>query len=176
MKFKQWLLSESQWVTLSRPTRIDGIKCDKIDFRFEDYSIDGGNALQFMKGCFSAPLKDGRWLNFTEYKADASAIPPDMDYATYKAMRQRGEVGSAFGQVPSSQINIMDEPIYPRKLPDNWADYAILFLGDYVQKGPKHPRGTDPPVQRLRKQKHGRLPVQSTLPVQPVQSEPIFAQ
>lgn len=169
MRFKEWLLlSEGQWVSLGRPTIINGIKCDKIDFRFEDYSIDGKYGLQFLQGSFSAPLQDSRWLNYSEFKMPDN---PDLDFDTWKAMKQRGEKIS-LGGVPKGQVNVMEQPLYPaeRHLPEDWADYAIFYMGEAMVSEPKYPRSD---YERIRKDVP-LGPEKQTLPAG--SPEPIFNQ
>lgn len=145
MGFKEWLFNEAQWAIIDHPVMVNGIKCNRIDFRFEDYKkdkSDGDHWLQFNRGSFSAPLHNGQWLNYSELKKPNDDPDLDnMDLETWKKLKSQGKT-LHFGGQPKCQINISDRPFYPeeRHLPEDWYEYAAMFMGETLVSQPKYPR------------------------------------
>ena len=134
MNFREWLrLDEIQHVSLDEPTNINGVTCDSIDFRFEDWKkgfnpdknreVLGvmGNGQRFFAGSFSAPTSNG-WLN-----VNRGGTQP----------MTHGNVGLAIAVQPKTQIDTFAEF---QPLPNTWFDFAIMYLGNNVVKVPEWPR------------------------------------
>ena len=134
MKFREWLrLDEIQHVILGKPTSINGVIADSIDFRFEDWQKglnpekhDGvvsvvPNGRQFFAGSFSAPIRNG-WIN--------------ANMGGGQQMTQ-GNLGVIASIKPKIEISSSAE-FTP--LPPVWYDFAILYYGNDVVKTPEWPR------------------------------------
>lgn len=108
---------------------------DGIDFRFEDWGqgfnpdrqgaflrVPPTGADQFFSGSFSAPLKDGTFLNVNLGGRPApSAGGPALALATQK------------------KVSIESRAAF-KPLPAQWFEFAILYLGNKVVKPPEWPR------------------------------------
>ena len=133
MKFAQWLLSEIQHISFSKVMSINGIRCDAIDFRFEDWGkglnpnnnhdslvpIQSGE--RFFRTSFSAPIQHG-WLNVNLNNSQP---------------QNQGSLGLAVMAKPKATIDAQAE-FAP--LPQSWFNFAILYSGNHVVKAPEWPR------------------------------------
>lgn len=127
MKFKQFLLNEVQHISLGKPTNIDGVVTDGIDFRFEDWK-NGFNqpnrrpfvsGRDFFDGSFSAPLQNGYWLN----------VSRDNPFG----------FGMSNTAIAVKPVQISRTAQF-RQLPNGWFDFAIMYMGNHVVKSPEWPR------------------------------------
>ncbi len=135
MRFKEWLLNEEIWVSFPRSMLINGIVTDAIDFRFEDWGRGYNPDKQrdyipmkpphspnrFIFDSFSAPLKNGTYLNI-----------------------KLGGVPKSIGNLnlslkPDKQIYIGHEPT-ENLLPRHWYDFAMFLRGNDIVKMPEWPR------------------------------------
>lgn len=130
MKFKEWFLIEMPHHVIRNDNgpsaiKINGIACDMIDFRFEDWSR-GSNPLKtttrprqmqqysreemvgFYHTSFSAPLYNNTWLNVTV-------------------------------KGPNIKITVTPNALHTR-LPPEWFDFACFYRNEVVVKEPEWPR------------------------------------
>ncbi len=135
MKFRDWiLLNEIQHFSL--PTmQINGITTDGIDFRFEDwgkgYNPDKNSEIKIMPskgnsyfdGPFSAPLRDGTFLNIS--------------FVEEQYTSRFG--GGALATRQKNQITV-DVRATEKVLPRQWYDFAVFYLRGNVVKPPEWPR------------------------------------
>ena len=133
MKFAQWLLNEIQHISFGKVMDINGVKCDAIDFRFEDWgkglnpdnNHDSLSPIQsgknFFNTSFSAPIQHG-WLNVNLNNSQPAT---------------HGSLGLAVMAKPKA---IIDQVAEFTPLPQSWFNYAILYSGNHVVKAPEWPR------------------------------------
>lgn len=135
MRFTDWIrLDEIQHVSLPKPTKVNGITTDSIDFRFEDWKrgfnpkkhrttiIPLSNAQRFFNGSFSAPLTNNYWINVNREGSGPTTF---------------GNLGLALAV--QNQIEVSTIPEFAT-LPKHWFDFAIFYLGNNVVKSPEWPR------------------------------------
>jgi len=153
MKFREFhLLSEIDHYSLEAPQMINGVKCDGIDFRFEDWT-KGPNPLKsssssmeiemmpppkrfILSGSYKAPCKEG-WLVIDKRSSSDSAAP------------SMGGLGLATQAIPDIQViqQITPEVEELPEMPKSWFRYAVLYMGNNVVKEPEWPRGEYEKVQ-----------------------------
>lgn len=134
MKFKEWLLNEIQHMSLPNKMVVNGITTDGIDFRFEDWGqgynpkkkrnsilVPPKDGRRFFSGGFSAPLKNGNFLNLTFKNQNNFSGSHGLALATDR------------------QIEISHKPL-EKILPYQWFDFAVFYLGNKVVKPPEWPR------------------------------------
>ena len=131
MQFKQWL-NEIKHFDLEGSFNINGVECDAIDFRFEDWAsgLKQQNKIappvsKYMWSPFSAPLKNGTYLNYRE-------DPP---------ARAAGNILPAVAARPKVQM-ISSEPLFD-ELPHYWFDFAVFFKQGQIVKEPMLKRSND---------------------------------
>ena len=148
MQFRKWLLiNEIVHKQLPKPMVINGVEVDAIDFRFEDWSkglnpeksgdglIPKFNPSSFIQGDFSAPLKDGSFLNFVTPQQAPQEIPSGMTFKQFKA------AGLKLGGSPEAQITISPKPEAQRLTNPFWWKFAVAYLNGQLVKEPEWPRG-----------------------------------
>lgn len=135
MQFKEWLLlNEIQHILMPKPTLVNGILTDGIDFRFEDWSkgydqksgvlkANPPNPMKYMAGSFSAPLDNGTYLNVMHSHGNA------------------GFGGTALALQAQTEVDVSAEAL-GSPLPKQWFDFAIFYLGNKVVKPPEWPRSS----------------------------------
>lgn len=149
MKFKDWFVSEMCWHSFRGRRVINGVECNEIDFRFEDWERGANpskhdvrwtmpNSERLKAGeSFSARLRDGLWLNITKpMKLD----DPDLSFDQWKVMKVTG-TAVPLG-APPANIRIMDEQLH-KPLPPQWFNFAALYLNGKLVKEPEWPRPED---------------------------------
>ena len=96
MDFKKWMLKEMASFSLqqteplhvyvgegpSGPFHVETFPATGIDMRFEDYSIEGQRPPQ---GSWSAPLADGKFINYNQAKPHETTVAPQ---SLYPVIRQ----------------------------------------------------------------------------------------
>ena len=150
MRFRQFLLSELDHYSLEAPQTINGIQCDGIDFRFEDWS-KGLNPQKSMAagqpsdevemmpppkqfilgGSYRAPCKEGQFVvdkrNMGRGSGGGPAGAPMPMTATRPDIQVIAQVTPEIEELP--------------EMPKSWFRYAILYMGNDVVKEPEWPRG-----------------------------------
>lgn len=136
MRFTEWLkLHEIQHISFPKPTHVNGILTDGIDFRFEDwgrgYRPRPGTARmsppmgqRFFQGSFSAPVQNG-FLN-VYYPEGSPSTGTNMGSLALMTMADR-------------QVTV-DPQAKAVELPKQWFDFAVFYLGNKVVKPPEWPR------------------------------------
>jgi len=138
---------EQQHVSLPNTMNINGVTCDSIDFRFEDWGkgahpdsdvlipvISGSKWLMIDKS-FSAPLEDGTYLNVANNTTPSLNLTLDQ----WKAMRAKG-------QLPAAKKNETQKVVVSREamndILDNpyWFRFAVCLLGSKTVKKPEWDR------------------------------------
>lgn len=145
MRFKQWHdLSEIFHHTLESPQTINGIQCNGIDFRFEDWKKGfnpqkslSGNDVQMMPNpksfvlskSYRAPCKEG-WFVVDNRKTQEPSSP---------TMGGLGLATQAQADIQViQQINPEIEEL--PAMPKSWFRFCILYMGNNVVKEPEWPR------------------------------------
>lgn len=149
MKFRQFLLSELDHYSLEAPQTINGIQCDGMDFRFEDWPkgfnpqksmMAGGSPdeVQMMpqpktfilKGSYRAPCKEGWFVvdkrNTGKSSGGMGGGPMAMT-ATRPDIQVIAQVTPEIEELPA--------------MPPSWFRFAVLYMGNDVVKEPEWPRG-----------------------------------
>lgn len=149
MRFKDWHnLIEIFHHTLESPQTINGVQCDGIDFRFEDWSKGfnpqksmavGHDEVQMMPnpkqfvltGSYRAPCKEG-WFVVDKRKTKDTGGPSQM-----------GGLGLATQAQPDIQVIQQINPEIDElpAMPKSWFRFCVLYLGNNVVKEPEWPRG-----------------------------------
>lgn len=146
MRFREFqLLSEFDHYSLESPQMINGVKCNGIDFRFEDWtkglnpSKSSSSSMEIdimpppkrfiLSGSYRAPCKEG-WLVIDKRSSDSNK-------------QSIGGLGLATQAVPDIQViqQINPEVEELLEMPKSWFRYAVLYMGNNVVKEPEWPRG-----------------------------------
>jgi len=146
MRFREFnLLIELDHYSLEAPQTLNGVQCDGVDFRFEDWSKglnpqkSSGSGVEvemmpppkqfILGGSYRAPCKEGQ---FVIDKRNSNSGSPSS-----------GGLGLATQAKPDIQViqQITPEIEELPEMPRSWFRYAILYLGNNVVKEPEWPRG-----------------------------------
>lgn len=129
MRFKDWcLFTEFDHVTFEAAQKLNGIQCDGIDMRFEDWQKEGKSATKFINNSFRGRCKEGWFV---------------VNYHQNNMPRVSGSLGLALKSRPDIQVTqeLNPESENVPELPEHWFHFAIMYLGNKVVKEPAYPRG-----------------------------------